>query len=253
MTQPDSYDARYERRPDVYEFATHDGIPVHAVALPTWEETEAALAQATPLRGYVLTTELITSPYPLEEIPRHLDQVEQRVDRTVELSRLHPEATILLGTVTTDASGTLRNSLAIIRNGEVTGHTDKRGVMWPDEAAIFMGTRREQASLGVGRTALICSDLITAAADGRHAAHPSDGHALLLDDTQTLLVSSCWAVPRFRGLFTPDSDDERYRRALERTISELFAGHPNLREVIMADRAIPDSPVAPYTAVFRRR
>ena len=246
------YEAHYDRDPGVYHYSTEGGMPVYALALPTWEELEQSLGELSPMNGYVVTPELITLPVAVEEIDGMAREIEDRIAKTIELSQLHPDATILLGTPTIDEAGVIRNSLAIVSRGELVGYIDKRGIAWEEEARVFSRSPRSQASLEAGYAALICSDIITAAACGRFTKAQTDSRNLLGAEAKTLVVSSCWAVPRYEDLFVSATDERRYSEALERSVSDLFMAYPELQEVIMVDRATTDSSVLPYTGHFKR-
>lgn len=210
------------------------------------------MRELSPATGYVLSPELITAPYALQAVRSRMTEVQQRIDTVKKLSEDHPEASILLGTPTLGDDGLMRNSLAVISQGRINGHIDKRGVMSAAEEREFTRQVRPQTALRTGHAALICSDIIAAAAYGRATESHTFDNGWLRPDTTTLLVSSCWAVPQFRTASTPASDEERFGGALKRTIGNLFSGYPNLEEIIVVDRALPFSSAGPYTGQFSR-
>ena len=251
MTEIGKFTAQYERSVGLHNFTTVDSTPVAAVAVPTWEEFQQTLVDLPPTKGYVISPELITSPGYLTEIENRATEIQERTDEIQALSKQQPDALILLGTATFDRDNSLvRNSLAVISDGETRGYIDKRGGMLPLENQIFSKQPRQQATLlSAGHTALICSDIIWAMSFGRSDRKKNDW---IPPHVETLLVSSCWAVPQSEGPTSPSLNEERFKDALERTIRKLFERYHNLKEVVMVDRVIPDSQVEPYTAQFRR-
>lgn len=243
-----SVSADYRRRAGTHYFSTVDGVPVAAISAPNWEDFTGELEALPEASGYVLTPELMTATGNLADIPQKFPEIDARVAAVRSISHRHPDATVLLGTPTLDSNGRIRNSLAVIQDGKVGGYIDKRGLMWPEEERLFSAPHRQQARLrSLGHSALICSDMINAS-----VVAPPSRNALLTSDTKTLLVGSNWAIPRSEDFCTPDSYEERFGGALTTTVDRLFLGHPNLEEVIMADRAVEGSGKAPFTAHFRR-
>jgi hypothetical protein len=247
MTSTNVFEARYDRSIGVHDYMTQDGTAVTAVAQPNWETFVNAFRDLSPTEGYIISPELITAPADLADIKGQQTEIEDRVETMREMSVAQPDATILLGTPSRDNKGLLRNSLVVIRNGNLDGHIDKQGPMWPDEAELFSRRVRPQATLiGAGHAAVICSDMITASVLGPALYSPAHSN------TETMLVSSMWAIPRLKGPDTPAAHEVRFKTALEKTVGMLMLIRPNLREVIMVDRAVQGSTVQPFSAHFKR-
>jgi hypothetical protein len=242
----------YRREPGIHRFTLSDNTPVTAIAEPSWERFQEAFSTLPATSGYIISPELITSPLALNETRASKAEIQAKVDIVRELSSEHPDAHILLGSASFDDEDTMRNSLHVIVDGHIRGFIDKRGIMWPVEGREFSRKLRLQSELkSIGHSALVCSDLITALSFGLGERVPKKDE-YISPAAETLLVSSCWAVPQYDHLNTPRSGDERFLGPLERTITGIFQGYPNLKEVVMVDRAMPISETSPYTAHFKR-
>lgn len=239
----------YRRESGIHDFYAHDGTAVTSLSAANWEEFSDLLASTEPRSGYYITPELITTPLPLEEIPDSLPLAGERVEAVVSLSRQHPDATILLGTPSVDDAGTVRNSLAVIKDGELRGHIDKRGTMWPEESRLFSRELRSQNPLiNVGHAVVICSDVVST----YMAADRPDSSRRLPETVNTLLVSSTWAIPRSEafGVASPHPPEERFRGTLERAVTSLFKAYPSLSRVIFTDRTPQGGTTRPFNAQF---
>jgi len=248
-----NYSVDYKRSPGNYEFITKDGTPVLAMAFPDWDGFSKSLSSChEDNSGYIISPELITMPSSLDEIRMNMDTINDRIREVQDLSKNVPNSLILLGTPTLDGNDELRNSLAVIKDGQINGYIDKRGAMWPDEEKEFSSNLREQSKLkSLGHTALICSDLVTAMAYG--CEDETSRGDWIPSDAETLFVSSCWAIPQYNGINTPKSYEDRFKGGLEKVVSSIFSDYSNLKEVIMVDREAPKKLVDPYIAHFKRR
>lgn len=247
MTELLGYASDYRPEAGEHVFTTSDSVRVTAIAHPTWERFRDTAVNLPPTEGYIISPELITSIYPLDQIRDYYAQIIERVETVTELSEQHPKALILLGTATVDEEGVMRNSLAAISQGRVEGYIDKRGILSFSEAEVFSTKRREQATLlSLGHSALVCSDIMSV----------GWRRGLVSSTTETLLISSCWAVPQFETPNAPTSHEERFKKPLETTVSGLFRALPRLREVIIVDRALitdeTDVKVTQFTGHFSR-
>jgi hypothetical protein len=248
------FGTRYERAPGIHTFITLDETPVTAIAVPTWQEFQESLGTLQGVEGYVVSPELITSSQvPIPEISDQRDQIETRINSVLDFSADHPDAMFLLGSATFDSDDLMRNSLVVIRKGSIEGYIDKRAAMWSGEGKIFTAQPRTQAKLLIlGHSAIVCSDIISAATYGRY---PDDalGKRLIDPRAETLFVSACWAVPQGSNVYAKPLDDSRFKVPLEKRIGQLFEYYPELKEVIMVDRQGPVKTVAPYTAHFTKK
>lgn len=248
MANP-SFESDYRREYGVHSFELKDGTQVSALSFPNWEDFYQQLIDLPETKGYVVSPELITSPSPLNEIRSQKEEIVNRTNSVAEVSAQHPDAMFLLGSASFDSSDNMRNSIVVIQNGSILGHIDKRGKMWATEAREFSRDIRQQAELmNLGHSALVCSDLIIEQA---HTYPNRSPYKFINKDTETILLSSCWAVPQYDDLPHPTSADERFKKPLEFDVQQLFNRYPHLREIVMVDRAIPEVGNEPYTAHFK--
>ena len=248
------FDVDYARTYGQQDFTTVRGDVVSVVSGPTWEDFYKSLATATHLGAFVLSPELITSPGDFKTIPPKQAEIEERIDAVRELSGRRPDTTIALGTATfsDDPDGRPANSLVFIAGGEVVAQTNKSFSHRIDEEWLFTF---QQVPIGAAidrrLTGILCSELLDPPDGGQKLA------SKVTPDTETLLVSSYWAVPyaadvgALRG-----GQEDRFRRQLEGRIGVQFRRNPNLREVIIADRLPEDSEKSsgegPYSGHFKR-
>lgn len=271
----------YERAYGMREFPINggqgegaEGRVITVASQPTWESFFYMLRTAPPrsLGEIALGPELITSPGPLAAIPSQRERIEHRVGLMQQLSEDHPTTTFVFGTATFDDSRNgsrghrPANSVVSLYRGEVVGQHNKQ---YPSpgggEKDVF--TFQQEAEAGStgdpSVVTLVCADIIGEAGsdDTREMLLRGTGgnepHQLVGDDVTTVLVSSSWATPVERDPLAGDlaMHDERFRNALEIRVGKLFERHPQVRELVIADR-VPagiEGVEGPYSAHFASR
>lgn len=243
------------REHGVHRFESHDGVPVTSISAPTWEEFEAALSSLPETEGYIVSPELITSPSRLEDIHSMQDEIGRRQQRVAELSNNFPWGSIVLGTATFEP-GSVYNSAVRYRQGSILGQYNKQHFATSQEGQIFSRASSETDVFDRdSHSLIICSDLILAGARaGRLFKSPNSNGSLpslVEPGTKTLLVSSCWGTP-LPGM-SLDQLDEQAGRTLNRCAEALLNGVPGLEKIIVTDRAIPETGLAPFNAVFEKK
>ncbi len=249
---------RYERTHGVHNFTMRDKTLLTAISAPNWPEYIEALESLPDTKGYVVSPELITATGPLELIPRNVDVISSRGHRIEAVSRSMPGVIMLVGTAT---FGKPKPCVSVVtyESGLKVGQQDKKITFSKKEKGVFGFDDQQSATLNtIGKSLLICADLIGAAGNANVAQKYNDKTAqeklerFISPAITSLILVSCWGVPHphhNEGMMTRE---ERYRGTLERCVVAVMKSCLNLQEIIMVDRAIPASGTQPYNAHFKR-
>lgn len=252
-----SFDVEYFRTYGIHTVSDHAG-EVHILSFPDWEGLESVLEEGLPADGTVLTSELATFTGPHDELAANAETVENRIDYARKQTET-ADVELWLGTPTVPASEfhDWRNTVMTIRNGRVVAATHKillSGYESKHSPIKAAPKKCERYASPLGRSAVICSDLIASSSrffDG----DPWPG--------TTLLASTCWAaVPDDKDLDAwrertieedhQGSEDGYFKNALERVVAMAFIASA-AQTIVVADRNVPGTNVGgPYNAVFRR-
>lgn len=234
----------FERTHGVHRFLTHADVPVTAVSQPDWEGFMGALQHLDRERAvgaFVVTPELMTvADLDFDEPADAYQTIVGREAEAAAWSAKHPGSTLLLGTVVFDPEVERpRNGVRFLRSGSEIGRTHKTAAVNPLERDMF---HFSNLATDVGRpsrqvASLVCSDIL--------------GHPQIRPETDTALISACWNVPT--GFSTTVADQQSLEDMLRFSVQELFARHPRLITVIMADRMPPDGTAAPFNFVAHRQ
>lgn len=257
--------ARYERDYGVHQIVTSANMHVYAVSQPDWLNFYRSLERMLTTSGIILSPELMTTPHPLAELPTFAELARERIDNIRLLSTRHKSGVIALGTMIGTAFSRT-NGLVVIERGEQVAVAQKRarGCMSPEERKTFyMDNSTEQRAVfeDPSVAVAICSELLGIGMDARGRRRSQrEPHiqqrrttGLISDDTKTLLVSSCWGVPnQFHQDTTAEQRDTRYGGVLETIAQVIMDEYPNMQDIVMCDRAIPQTGVPPYNAHFFR-
>ncbi len=251
-----NFEVDYRRTHGVHEFEMADGMPVTVLSAPTWEAYANMLVDLPDTQGYIVSPELMTSPVPLDQAANMPAQIAMRAEVVRELSRNHPYARLLLGTARfTEASKKPFNGVAAYMHGQEIGWQGKQfGVL--GEWEYFEPARSQTRAFDIATHGLlICAELMRAGARGQRNS-PSKGYAeraaeSIPPSVRSLVVVSCWGVPSEPLGPVPDSPEERYKQALERSAEAIFSNYL-IDEIIVADRAIVGHGVEPFNAHFKR-
>lgn len=266
-----AFDADYARAYGQHDFTAVSGEVVSVLSEPDWDSFYSRLESANHLGTLVLSPELITSsvisPAELKAIPARQAEIEGRVSAVQALSLRRPDATIVLGTATfNNQTSRPANSQVFISNGSVVAQTNKGFSIYQPELQVFT-LREAQTATTIDRrlAGMVCSDILRLEYAPRRyfealragdSGEPDSGPKIT-EHTETVLLSSCWAIPLdgpAPGAETSPDYEDRFRRQLEGRISSLFRRNPALMEVIVADRLAAISGVdAPYNGHFTRR
>lgn len=256
----DGLEVRVEREHGIHQYETLDGMQVTGISAPSWEDCEAALQTLPTTDGYVVTPELITSPVPLDEIASLHAEVLQRIRTVREISQRHLWTRFLLGTALfNEFEPRPTNSVVALMTGREIGRQHKRGASWGEAEHLHVsydhvdGRAVDKPSHSV----LVCAELGAAAALGppdirqrTHARVKAD--QLIPPETRTIIAMSCWGVPRHEG-DTPEVVEAICGDVLGHAVTNIFEFYPNVQELIMVDRAIPEIGTQPFNFHAQRR
>lgn len=255
-----NFETRFERTHGVHQFDLMDGTPVTAVSAPSWEEFMDLVNTIKPPEcGVVLTPELMTSPYPLDELSDRQGEVMRRTIVMQSYSMRNEGAHVLLGTADFAPSGphagieAPANGLLHIHNGNRQGVAHKRVLSGRSERRIFRPGTAEGYVVGGAIGSIVCADLRISLKNTRY---PADNPSHITptefpDSVRALLVSSCWAVPLAPHVMQTSEAD--FQAQLEASVAHTFEAYPNVEEIIMADRqASGVDTQGPFNAHFRR-
>lgn len=195
-------EVRYERTHGLHEFEMVDGTPLRSISVPTWEQYLEKLSELPEKNGYIVSPELITSPYPLAEVPARQTQIKARTEQVRWLSEWQPTVTVLLGTATFTGAKP-RNSMVAFQEGQRTGEQYKGVAFYEEEAKVFESDTEFSARVldNPTHSLLICSDLIQVAgqAYGRMRHDPESENPELekriSSQATSLILAACWGLP----------------------------------------------------------
>jgi hypothetical protein len=276
MSAPDlTVEFGFRRSFGRHDFTTAGGDSVTVIAEPTWEEFWDTTSTSADLGRIVLSPELMTSPLPIDQIAGSKHLIGERIAQVRELSRSHAETTFALGTAAfNNQTGRPANSILLVKDGSVVGQNNKAWSLSSQEKSLFTF----KAVHGPSRIAphiatLVCSDIFGETSTQRHPVYVGNRVATYRNtllrgsdnqnpankvgsQTETVLLSSCWAVPLMTNLSqgeSPVAKDDWYRRQLESRLAMLFSLNPGLLDIIIADRSTGVSgDVLPFVGQFRR-
>lgn len=235
----------FERNYGVRQISTHANELITSVSQPDWPSFVRSIGGlARQGTGNLITSpELITSAdISLAAISRNREVIEGRVTEAKGLTKLLPEATLLLGTVAFDQTVQKpQNAVLFLRDGAEIGRTYKKNPIGMDEREFLHVPHA--ADIAVTQPTpnvltIICSDLVSPPAFD--------------NQVDTLLVSACWGTPAgYPGVVA--SSDRRHLTFIQDLTTDLFEQHPSLGTIVMTDRAPEENSMAgPFNFVALR-
>ena len=240
------YDIQWYRQTGVFYPEQLSGTPTAGVSANTWPEYMSLIRQAAvdnPTHRYrFISPELMTTAdIDLLEIPGQRAVVDARLAELEELSTTASTAEFVVGTPEYQPDG-IYNSLVIIQNGIRRVLERKRTIFSSAEQGTFTASNALQQR-HTRTLSAVCADLVGYGAQ----------YLELPQDTRAIHASCCWATPLEEGArYATAPDEERYTSAMTRTLSNLFARYPRLKQVIVVDRTPPSTTIPPLNCVARR-
>ena len=253
------------------------GETVTAVSAQTWSGYLSYLKQINRRDKLVVSPELMTfTGRPLHEVSKARDEIENRIDEIKKFSIQHPNTTFLLGTPTFEMTKP-RNSILVIKVGEVIGQTHKRSGATAKERDNFDLPVEELPMIipGTDIGVLICADLATTSIFLRpgqdqeifNEALRRSGResfvgkqpTFLHPQTKKLILPSCWGVGGNQQLIKPGDANNYYKLQLRNLAWSLFE-NSKLEEIIIVDRTPimppnlqPFTSTKPYNGIIQKR
>jgi hypothetical protein len=255
----------YFRETGVCRYSLVDGPEVVGVSGNTWEEYVGLLYEVSPGDKYVVSPELITcTGMDFEDMIGNIDLINQRIESVIDFSNNFSETIFVLGTPLFVDENRPRNSVLLIKNGEIIGVTNKRSGATVAENRYFDLIAEESPFLlpGTQTALLICADLPTATL----YTNPNNENILLeslrlskrehligkkvelLPSSATsLVVVACWGVG---GQWAEPGKEDFYYGMQLRNIAWRIMRETNIKEVVVVDRS-QNNLIKPFNSHFR--
>lgn len=222
---------------------------------PTWEQASTELHNGVFGRSTVVLPETVTiageiQPSELSDRNKTVAITERNIGQMCELSERHPEASFIVGTpLYIEGSDQPVNAAIHVQNGRVMGFVFKYNGVAAERHFFTFPDDRQPYSVTGRDSVLICKDLLTLCnslpqkdPDVRSRAHPkryADPAKFVREDTDELLVVSCWGVgaeSQTLGRREQEHIDRTYAKTISLTVGEVMQRMPSLRQTIISDR-----------------
>lgn len=265
----------YFRCEGVYRTRLADGVEIVSLSANTWERYMDLLATKVAVTDKVVVSpELITyAGGNFEELVDNKDVMEERITKVVDLSANYPETTFLLGTPLFVDESKPRNSVILIKNGEILGATSKRSGATAEENRYFEMVAEEAPMVipDTNTSLAICSDLAIAGflleyepskvetvlrVAGKENLIGKDVRVVDSHSTSAVVIS-CWGVGA-KFLKEEKYVDEYYKNQLVASAWRLMR-NTKVKEVVVVDRVPLNMPAevqkltpkSPYNGVIK--
>ncbi len=265
----------YSRCEGTCRHSLADGTELVSLSANTWEAYLDLLG-----RDIVATDRVVASPELItynggrfEDLKVNRYEIEDRITMVVDRSTNYPNTTFLLGTPLFVDENKPRNSVILIKNGEIVGATSKRCGATPEENKYFEMVAEEAPMVipGTNTSLLICSDLAIAGFLLEYEPEKVEtvlrvagkenliGKRVRVVDglSTSAIVVSCWGVGA-KFLKEEKYVDEYYKNQLVASAWRLMR-NTRVKEVVVVDRVPLNMPVevqklppkSPYNGVIR--
>lgn len=222
-------------------------VEIAGVSTGGWDEYVRLLGDISPSDKYVVSPEMMTcADMDFEVMDEEL--INERIDEVIDISKRCGNTYFLLGTPLF-INEKPRNSVVVIKNGEIESFTSKRCGATELENKYFEMVP-EEVPVSLPETDIpivICSDL--ALASIYSACEPNtleqvlkiSGREMLIGkkvdivpgDAESILVVACWSVG---GRFVEEETKDKYYKNQLIGICASLMKKTNVQEVIMVDR-----------------
>lgn len=264
----------YFRSTGVFRAKFESGMEIVGVSANSWEEYLDHSGEVASSDKYVVSPELITcAGMDFEDLLRSKDLINQRIDKVIDLSDKFSNTYFLLGTPLF-VNERPRNSVLIIKSGEVVDITNKRYGATDDENEFFEMMPEEAPLLlpNTNTAIVICSDLVLASlyagyseemigeilrVSGKYDLKGKEVR-VLPGKVESVLLVSCWSVG---GRFVMEGQEDEYYRNQLRNITWRLMRETTVKEVMVVDRVPTNlseeqmklTPTKPYNGVIRSK
>jgi len=204
----------------------------------------------SPDAPFVAGPELITiAGMVFNDLINNQDLINDRLSELLEFSRTRAKTLFVIGTPLFVHSDRPRNSVLLIKNGEIVDATNKRSGATLEENFCFDLVAEEAPLLlpGTNTAVLICADLPTAVLytdqdksfldrtlELSNRRHLMGKNVQLLPASATsLLVIACWSIG---GSWIQEGQADEYYRMQLRNIVWRLTVATSIKEVVVVDR-----------------
>ncbi len=264
----------YFRSTGVFRAKFESGVEIAGVSANSWEEYWENLDGVSPTDKYIVSPELITcAGMRFEDLRKNEDVINGRIEKLIDLSNKFSDSYFLLGTPLF-VNEKPKNSVLVIRSGEIIGATNKRYGATNEENEFFEMLPEESPMLlpNTNTAIVICSDLVLASLYAGYSEemigeilrvsgkNDLKGKKLevLPDNVESVLLVSCWSVG---GRFVSEGQEDDYYRNQLRNITWRLMRETTVKEVMVVDRVPTNlseeqmklTPTKPYNGVIRSK
>jgi hypothetical protein len=264
----------YFRDTGVFGASFETGVEIAGVSANSWEEYQGYLDKVKPSDKYVVSPELITcAGMSFEDLVRNESLINNRIEEVVVFSKKYFDTCFLLGTPLF-VNVKPRNSVLVIKAGEIVGVTNKRHGATNEENDYFEMIAEEPPLLlpdeNVGL--VICSDLALASLyagtdqmmvdEVLRISGKTDligkSVSILPSGVSSLLLVACWGVG---SRFVEEGEQDQYYKNQLMSIAWRVMRNSGVREMIVVDRVPTNlsdelmkvTPTKPYNGVIRSK
>ncbi|KKT41953.1 MAG: hypothetical protein UW88_C0001G0067 [Candidatus Collierbacteria bacterium GW2011_GWD2_45_10] len=247
---PLSLQETYFRESGVHRYSLADGTNIVGVSADTWRDFRTMIEEVSPEAPIVASPELITiAGMVFNDLINNQDLINDRLSELLEFSRTRAKTLFVIGTPLFVHSDRPRNSVLLIKNGEIVDATNKRSGATLEENFCFDLVAEEAPLLlpGTNTAVLICADLPTAVLytdqdksfldrtlELSNRRHLMGKNVQLLPASATsLLVIACWSIG---GSWIQEGQADEYYRMQLRNIVWRLTVATSIKEVVVVDR-----------------
>lgn len=273
-TQKDLPEERYFRSTGVFRAKFESGVEVAGVSANSWEVYWDHLRLVSTSDKYVVSPELITcAGMNFGSLINNKDLINRRIDSVVNLSKNLGDSYFLLGTPLF-VNDKPRNSVLVIKSGEIVGVTNKRHGATDEENSFFEMIPEESPLLlpNTNTAIVICSDFGLASLYAGCDPETVDevlrisgrnnlvGRtvSILPEDLESVLLVSCWGVG---SRYVEAGEQDQYYKNQLMSIAWRIMKNSSVKEVVVVDRVPTNlsetqmrlTPTKPYNGVIRSR
>ena len=263
----------YFRGTGVFRASVERELEITGISANSWEEYWGLLDLVSTNDKYIVSPELVTcAGVNFANLAKNENLINERIDSVIELSKGFKDSYFLLGTPLF-VNEKPRNSVLVIKNGDVVGVTNKRyGATELENEFFEMIPEETPLLLPESQTPIvICSDLALASLrtedeeifegvlrlSGRSGLIGKQIQ-VLPQEAKSVLVVACWATG---GRFVEEETKDDYYKNQLLGISSRIMLRTSVSEVMVVDRVpvnLPEeqmrlTPSEPYNGLIRAR
>ncbi|OGD84027.1 hypothetical protein A2572_00680 [Candidatus Collierbacteria bacterium RIFOXYD1_FULL_40_9] len=264
----------YFRDTGVFRANFENGVEITGVSANSWEDYLEHLYRVRSSDKYVVSPELITcAGMNFEDLVKNESLINERIEEVAVLSKKYVDTYFLLGTPLF-VNERPRNSVLVIKSGEIVSATNKRHGATDEENGFFEMVP-EEVPLLLPQTkvaVVICSDFGLASlyagceselvdevlrVSGKTDLAGKDV-CVLPENVESVLLISCWGVG---SKYVEEGEQDQYYKNQLMSIAWRIMKGSKVKDVIVVDRVPTNlseelmkvTPTKPYNGVIRSR